>query len=39
MKLQFIPRAAGGVGLILGLLAMAVGCASRPPVATLGTTP
>ena len=39
MKLPSMPRAAGGVGLILGLLALAVGCAGRPPVALPSVPP
>lgn len=39
MKLQSILRAAGGVGLILGLLALAAGCAGRPPVAMPSVPP
>jgi flagellar L-ring protein precursor FlgH len=33
MKLQSITRVAGGAGLIFGLLVLAAGCASRPPLA------
>ena len=33
MKLQSITRVAGGAGPILGLLVLAAGCASRPPLA------
>jgi flagellar L-ring protein precursor FlgH len=39
MKSQTPTRLAGGVGLVVGLLALAAGCASRPPVAMPSVPP
>jgi flagellar L-ring protein precursor FlgH len=39
VKLQILQRAAGGAGLVLGLLALAVGCAGRPPQAMPSVPP
>ena len=39
MKLQSITRVAGGAGLIFGLLVLAAGCASRPPLAMPSAPP
>ena len=39
MKLQSITRVAGGAGLIFGLLVLAAGCTSRPPLAMPSAPP